>query len=278
MIRDIVAYVDDRPLSGRLAGLAAMLARGCDARLTAVHIAAVRMIPLYSDAGGAAVDLLDLLEREADDRAVKAKALFDAELERHGLTGEFRVDRMTGNHAAMVHARYADLVMVGQHDPDSGTSTFASLSVADLALAAGRPVLVVPHAGTFTTVGQRVIVAWNGSREATRAVHDALPLLRVAKSVSVFSIAAKAGEAPSARWPGADIAAHLARHGVTVTTRHTVADPVSVADALLNCASDDGADLIVMGAYGHSQLRELVLGGVTRDVLRMMTVPVLFSH
>jgi nucleotide-binding universal stress UspA family protein len=205
-------------------------------------------------------------------------AAFEAELERHGIVGEWRVDRTPSAQDAMIHARYADLVIVGQHDPQTGRSSFATLSVADLALVAGRPVLVVPHAGRFATIGERVIVAWNGSREATRAVHDALPLLRAAKSVSVFSIAAQAGESPESRWPGADIAAHLSRHGVPVTTQHTIADPVSVADALLNSASDDGADLIVMGAYGRSQLRELVLGGVTRDVLRMMTVPVLLSH
>ena len=123
-----------------------------------------------------------------------------------------------------------------------------------------------------------MIVAWNGSREATRAVHDALPLLRMAKSVSVFSIAATPADLPESRWPGADIAAHLARHGVKVATGHTVADPISIGDALLNRASDDGADLIVMGAYGRSQLREFVLGGATRDVLRTMTVPVLLSH
>jgi nucleotide-binding universal stress UspA family protein len=277
MIRDIVAYVDDRPLSGRLAGLAAMLARRCDARLTGVHLAAVRNPPSYFEAGGTG-ELLDLFEREADDRAMRTRAQFEAELERHGIVGEWRVDRTPSAQDAMIHARYADLVIVGQHHPQTGRSSFATLSVADLALVAGRPVLVVPHAGRFATIGERVIVAWNGSREATRAVHDALPLLRAAKSVSVFSIAAQAGESPESRWPGADIAAHLSRHGVPVTTRHTIADPVSVADALLNSASDDGADLIVMGAYGRSQLRELVLGGVTRDVLRMMTVPVLLSH
>ncbi len=277
MIRDIALYVDDRPLSARLAELAVLLARRFDARLVGVHVGSLLTMPIFLDAGPSP-ELLEALEEEMLKRADAARAQFDAVLARAGVVGEWRLDRGALIGEALVHARYADLVVIGQHDPDRDSSTFARVSPADLVLAAGRPVLVVPHAGSFADVGQRVIVAWNGSREATRAVHDAMPILRTAQQVAVLTIDRSADDVDPGRWPGADIAAHLARHGVNVATRHSIGGEVSVADALLNLVADDGADLVVMGAYGTSRAREFVLGGATRDLLRTMTVPVLMSH
>jgi nucleotide-binding universal stress UspA family protein len=142
----------------------------------------------------------------------------------------------------------------------------------------GRPVLAIPYAGNFESIGQRVLVGWNASREASRAVHDALPLLAKAESTCVFLANPKRGLAAHGEEPGADIARHLARHGLKVEVAKTVADDVADSALLLNHASDMGADLLVMGAYGHSRLREFILGGVTRSLLREMTVPVLLSH
>jgi nucleotide-binding universal stress UspA family protein len=277
MIRDIALYVDDRPLSARLAELSVALARRFDARLVGVHVGSMLTMPVFLDAGPSP-ELLEALEAEMLKRADAARAQFDTALGRAGVVGEWRLDRGALLGEALVHARYADLVVIGQHDPDRDFSTFARVSPADLVLAAGRPVLVVPHAGRFADCGQRVIVAWNGSREAARAVHDAMPILRAAREVSVMTIDEDGGDGAPGRWPGADIAAHLARHGVNVTARHAIAGEISVADALLNRVADDGADLIVMGAYGTSRAREFVLGGATRDLLRTMTVPVLMSH
>ncbi len=137
-----------------------------------------------------------------------------------------------------------------------------------------RPVIALPFAGEFKTLGRRVLVAWNGSREAARATHDALPFLTQADKVMVLSVNATGEE----HIPGADISTHLARHGVGVEIHNRVQGNIGVGDAILNAASDYGADLLVIGAYGHSRLRELVLGGVTRHLLRHMTVPVLMSH
>jgi nucleotide-binding universal stress UspA family protein len=122
------------------------------------------------------------------------------------------------------------------------------------------------------------LVGWNASREASRAVHDALPLLAKAESTCVFLANPKRGLAAHGEEPGADIARHLARHGLKVEVAKTIADDVADSALLLNHASDMGADLLVMGAYGHSRLREFILGGVTRSLLREMTVPVLLSH
>jgi nucleotide-binding universal stress UspA family protein len=139
-------------------------------------------------------------------------------------------------------------------------------------------VLVVPHTGSFTSVGRRVLVGWNASREATRAVHDALPLLAGAESVTVSAVNPRRGLGAHGEEPGSDIARHLARHGVRVTVEHTAAPEIGAADILLNRASELSADLLVVGAYGQSRLREFLLGGVTRSLLREMTVPVLLSH
>jgi nucleotide-binding universal stress UspA family protein len=145
-------------------------------------------------------------------------------------------------------------------------------------LASGRPILVVPYAGHFATLGQRVLVGWDASREATRAVGDAMPLLAAAEQVTVLAIDPQAGPGGHGELPGADISLHLARHGVKAVIERTVSADVPIGDVLLSRAADLGADLLVMGAYGHSRARELLLGGATRTVLGSMTLPVLMSH
>ena len=148
-----------------------------------------------------------------------------------------------------------------------------------------RPVLTTPSKGPHADLGRRILIAWNGSREAARATHDALPFLIAAESVVVLTVDA-AGDAHS---PGANIATHLARHGVNVdlhkrtSVRHPPAQArraakMNVGEVILSAAADYNADLLVIGAYGHSRLRETVLGGVTRHVLSHMSVPVLMSH
>lgn len=178
-----------------------------------------------------------------------------------------------------LHARYADLVVTGQIDPDDPTSGTNPDLPARLAMTSARPVLVIPYAGTFPTIGQRVLVAWNATREATRAVEEALPLLQRAQKVRVV-VFENGREISTAHGdvPGADIALYLARHGVNAETSRLPTGDISVGDALLSLAADTGTDLICMGAYGHSRLREIALGGVTRDILRHMTAPVLLAH
>ena len=181
---------------------------------------------------------------------------------RRGIQGEWRVDTGDIIGITKLHARYADLTIVGQGIDLKDAPYDLRFLPQELALGVGRPVLVVPRYGTFDTVGERVLVAWNGSREATRAVHDALPILKLATTVTVLSIDPErdTGE----RMPSADIALHLARHGVAAEGMSTLGLDISVGDLLLSRAADLGADLIVMGAYGHSRVREMVLGGATR--------------
>jgi len=170
------------------------------------------------------------------------------------------------------HARYADLTIMGQTDDG------AHDHVTEMVMTVGRPVMVIPRRGSFPSIGRRPLIAWNASREATRAVFDALPLLRRADRVTVLTLDADSGAGGEDRVPGADIGLTLARHMVPVEVVHSTRGEIDAGNALLSRAADCGADLIVMGAFGHSPLHERVLGGATRHILQHMTVPVLISH
>ena len=182
--------------------------------------------------------------------------------------------------AVSLFGRHADLAVIGQENPDRGAFGASADLAESVVLASGRPVLIVPYVGTYSNAGRRVMVAWDASREAARAVADALPLLQAAESVVTLSANPGSGPRPDRHGdlPGADIARHLARHGVNVEVHRIETQDVAVADMLLNRIADESIDLLVMGAYGHARVREIWLGGVTRDVLRHMTVPVLVSH
>lgn len=176
----------------------------------------------------------------------------------------------------VAHGRSSDLVIVGQEDRASESDVPVRGLVSQVVLDAGRPVLVVPYAGNFKEVGQEVLLAWDGSRAAAVAMREALPLLAHARRVTLVSFRRTASSQDDAllipemtRW--------LQRHGVQATVEQHVTE-IDTSDALLSRVSDLGADLVVMGGYGHSRLRERVLGGVTREVLAHMTVPVLIAH
>jgi nucleotide-binding universal stress UspA family protein len=168
-----------------------------------------------------------------------------------------------------VVAREPDLII-----GSSRSKKFDGIAAADwprpeqVALASGRPVLIVPYAGHFDNVGRRVLIAWNATREAARAVSDAMPLLTSTELVTVLTIDPREGPHGHGKLPGADIALHLARHGVEAQIERTVSAGMPVGEVLLSRVADLGADLIVMGAYGHSRAREVLLGGATRSVLR----------
>jgi nucleotide-binding universal stress UspA family protein len=150
--------------------------------------------------------------------------------------------------------------------------------VGDLVTSAGRPALVIPYIGAPEPFGRTVTIAWDAGREAARAVADAMPLLEKAEKVHLLTVNPRFGISGHGEEPGADIALHLARHGIQAEVNHSHARDMEVGDLVLSWLADSSSDLLVMGAYGHSRLRELVLGGVTRRLLDSMTVPVLMSH
>jgi nucleotide-binding universal stress UspA family protein len=165
---------------------------------------------------------------------------------------------------------------MGQRDPSG--PIFAEELVTSVMLACGRPVLVVPYIGAAPTMGENVLVAWNGGREASRAIGDALPLLERAKRVTAIMVSANGDDDVGEHLAKARLFAWLHAHGVDADVVRDEAPDIPTGQWLLSRAADLGSDLVVMGAYGHARMRELVLGGVTRTMLQAMTIPVLMSH
>jgi nucleotide-binding universal stress UspA family protein len=274
-LKDLLVHVDnDTACSSRL-DVAVWLAATHDAHLTALHAMTWPRLPGYIEMELPG-SFLELQRSHMLDRARQAENLFQERARRRGIRGEWRAAEGDVIETVKLHARYADLTVVGQGRGVKHASAELVLLPEDLVLGVGRPVLIVPRYGTFETVGERVLIAWNGTREATRAVNDALPLLRMAAKVTVLSVDPPDGSVP--RVPSADIALHLARHGIAAEAASSRSLDIGVGNVLLSRAADLGADLIVMGAYGHSRVREMALGGATRHVLEQLTVPVLMSH
>jgi len=218
-------------------------------------------------------------ERQRHEHGAALERLFHAEVARAKVEGRWIAAAGYANDVVPPYARLADLVIAGQADSQDPESFIADQFAEHLLMSAGRPVLLLPATGVHATPGKRVLVAWDGSREATRAIHDAMPFLSHATDVTLLTVDAARDEPPEWRIPGADIALTIARHGVKVNVREvSTGSDTPVGDVLLSQAADSGCDLIVMGAYAHSRLHELVLGGATRTVLQSMTVPVLLSH
>ena len=173
-------------------------------------------------------------------------------------------------------ARSADLIIIGQTNPN--TRTASTWRPQDVVVACGRPVLMVPYIGTFTEVGRRVLVAWDGSREAVRALNDALPVIAAAEEVTVMTVHVRDKNVERDRSTTERIIRHLARHGIAARVDQRLQSDNSISDWLLSRATDFYVDMIVAGAYHHSPLREALTGGVSRDLFQRMTVPVLMSH
>ena len=255
------------------------------AEKSAAHLVGLYPIPspdLPRRAGYADLAALEPVYREWRERALEqaetVRDVFEKAAKQHGISQEWRgvADGPEGDPA--LHARYSDLTILGQRDPDSDELAMSRPHPERVTLTSGRPILVMPYAGRFDNVGKCVLVAWNASREAARAIADAMPILVGADSVTVMSVDPRQGAEGDGDLPGADIAVHLARHGVKAQIERTVSADVPIGEVLLSRAADLGADLLVMGAYGHSRMRELLLGGATRSILASMTIPVLMSH
>ena len=251
------------------------LAKAHEAHPVGLYISSDPQSSLRTLPGPVPGDLMSAIEARIATEREAAEAAFEDAARRHGLPGDWRAESGDPASRIGVHARYADLTVMGQwgEDDPSGDADFP----ATVATLTGRPVLVVPRAGRFPEVGRRVLVSWNASRESTRALADALPILQRADQVTVLAVNPDDGPGHG-EVPGADIAHYLARHGVRAEANRTYAETIDVADTILSRASDIGSDLIVMGAYGHSRMREWIFGGVTRSIMRTMTRPVLISH
>jgi nucleotide-binding universal stress UspA family protein len=258
--------------------VAAALARQLDAHLTGVTLAFEPLIPVYPMAAPIPTDLI-VAAREAALRDAKdATAAFETVAKRVGVPFESRTfETIAGEgFGELAEAcRLSDLVVVGQDNPDR-QEWFRPVVIETLLFDAAAPTLVVPYAGVNELKFDRVIVAWDGGAQAARALRAAMPLLAMAKSITVLIVAEESKWATGV--PGADIADHLARHGLRVEVQRLDNPVHDISSMLLNTAAEIDVDWIVMGAYGHSRVRQMFLGGVTRGILEAATVPVLLAH
>ena len=273
--KTILVHIDPGKRNSVRVDVAIRLARQHDAHLVALHALAPFEPPGYVMAE-MGPSIVDAQRQMAAVAMARTEAEFTQQVSAADLRNvEWRTAVEDPVDAMTLHARYADLVVIGQTDTSDRMNVAADFPER-LVLAAGRPVLIVPSVGSFATVGKRILVAWNPSREATRAATDAIPLLQRADTVHVMAVNPKAGQHGAVA--GADIGLYLARHGVRVEVKTDHGAEIDVGNELLSRAADLDADLIVMGGYGHSRLKEWVLGGATRTILESMTVPVLMSH
>lgn len=275
--KTILVHCDADPRVAYRLAIAVDLAKRSDAHLVGVHIQEPFETPPMFAGSAALGNLFALFEETAKTNLATAKAAFDKAVKGADLLTQWRCENGYIDARLPVHARYADLMVLGQ--PDPGAPSFVPLDLPEtMALSTGRPILVVPHAGPAAECGKTVMLCWNASRESARAASDALPLLQAAAKVIVLCIDARSSNYGHGAEPGADAAAWLARHGVKVTVQRDVASDSDVGNAILSRVADHEVDLVVMGLYGHSRLRELVMGGASRTVLASMTVPVFMSH
>jgi nucleotide-binding universal stress UspA family protein len=280
--KDLLVVLDADPRIQDRILLATGIAERFGARLVGLYVAAVAEPPGRFDYFNSVAPLFGPLYRDTEEQiraqAERTRLLFENIVSRHSLSSEWRAAPGYPSEVAAVNGRYADLIILGQINPDDARSPFVRPRPEEVALLAGRPVLVIPYAGTFANVGRKVLVGWDASREATRAVSDAMPLLAGASSVTVIAVDPKQSEDRHGEIPGADIALHLARHGVSAKIESASSGGIGIGNTLLARASELEADLLVMGAYGHSRVHEVLLGGATRTVLASMTLPVLMAH
>jgi len=276
--KTILVHVDDSRNVNTRIELAARLAMTEQAHLIGVALTGVSRFlyeTIAADASGLNIEpYLEMLRQRAEQALIP----FENIAQRIGVPSIEK--RLTDNEAAdglSVQARYSDLIVLGQYDPD-GNAPPSYVNLPEyVAMNSGCPMLIVPHGGTFGNVGERVLIAWNGSVEASKAVRSALPLLRRAKIVEVAVFNPESQAISHGDQPGDDIATYLARHNIKVDVMQEKTN-IDVGEALLSLAANLNSDLLVMGCYGRSRFREMLLGGATRTVLTSMTVPVMMAH
>jgi nucleotide-binding universal stress UspA family protein len=276
MIKDLVVNLTVGAERDHAAQFAVSIAEAFEAHIAGIAFSYEPVItPTVMD--GLSAAWIDTQRAENRAAAQTAVDRFEATVKRESLSAEHRIIETSIGEAASMFGRIArrfDLAVVGQKDPERKMPD--DLLIESALLESGRPVVVVPYIQKEGLKLDRVMVCWDGSRNAARAIADSLPFLKRGGTIEIVMVASGGGS--SDELPGVDLGEHLARHGFKVEVKRLVAADVDVANTILSYAADCAADFIVMGGYGHSRLREFVLGGATRGILESMTVPVLMSH
>lgn len=267
-LKDILIHIDNRQTCVSRLKTAILLAKRQEARVTGLYVIPN---PYYASH-----------HRNPLDKAEEARQLFVEAVTEAGLEYEWIcVDSVNSGldlaNALNLYAHYRDLVIVSQTDYDNPDRTIPPNLPEKAVLGSGRPVLVVPYAGEFNRIGEQVMLAWRGGPESSRALHDAMPLLRKAEHVQVMTIQGQGGdEAYDAH--DADICEHMSRYGLPLSGEKHVTGDLKVGDLLLNRCADEGIDLLVIGAFSQFRRGHQILGETGRYLLECMTVPVLLSH
>jgi nucleotide-binding universal stress UspA family protein len=274
---EIVVFIDGHTETAGILEFAGILAQEHGARLISVFMQPEPTVtPAETFARGKGMEsIIEVHQAQLERIETEHRAQFEGIVRRHGIPSEWRSLPYSSTEVG-VHAYYADLVVIAR--PESASQTASPPGLAEsLVLSSGRPIIMFPPRGTVSQI-RRILVAWNATRESIRAVADALPLLVKAKAVQVLVVDHERNRAGHGQEPGADIARHLTRHGAQVEVQRLSSGGKDVGQLLLSQAAAFGADLLVMGAYGHSQLREWMFGGVTRTILYQAALPVLLSR
>jgi nucleotide-binding universal stress UspA family protein len=277
--RTITVSIKSLQNAERLCKFAAMVARKFNAHLIGVHT--VGTMDVYTDLMAATtVPQMTAFHEDQKRVSTQIKEIFENVTRAEDFVSEWReVDLAYENSEGGVLPDWlsADLVIIGQSNPKNDRPDQRSL-VERAVRGSGRPVLVMPYMGEFEDVGTNILLGWSGTRESTRAAHDAMPLIQAAKETKIFWVGKEGGKYNKIEQTARDIAVALDRHGANVSILHTDNSTLSIGDELLNEATNSGSDLIVTGGFGHSRMYDFVMGAATTHLLQYMTVPVLLSH
>lgn len=279
LYKTILAYLPTAKSAVRVLDVVLPIARSNDAHLIGLHV--VPRVPLLYGVVAAEIpkSIVEHQEEMLARKSDELKSQFNRRCMDAGVKAEWRCNKVQFSDVAsdiIDQALCADLIVVEQQAEDAYGIPVDLPS--RIVMETGRPALIIPNVGNISTVGKRVVVAWNSSRESVRAIFDALPFLRSAESVRILAINPKGRDEYDSIALGDEVALCLARHDIKAEVTVTRSGDIPVGDEILNRLSDDGCDLLVMGCYGHSRLRETLFGGVTKNLLEHMTAPVLMSH
>lgn len=275
--KTLLAVLQDETDAPRVLDCVVPLSERLSAHVIGVHSEGLPF-PYATPMGFPDADFMVTSAEVNKERSDALKSVFEARMQRSGLSAEWRaLQSFSGDSAAssLESARAVDLIVVQQNDPNASS---ASRNVDPLLLETGRPVLFVPYALPVNTSFEKILIGWNGTREATRAVFDALPFIREAKTVEVFTVDPERYGGHEAMTAGGQIAAALSRHGANVTVNSQPKTELSHGEAVANRAGEFGADLLVTGAYSQSKLKEFFFGGVTRSILTDMPTATFMSR
>ncbi|MFK5978389.1 MAG: universal stress protein [Rhizobiaceae bacterium] len=274
--KTMLVYLNDKSSAEHVLVSAIALARKHGAHLIGLHVDS--LFQVHSVVGADAESGIALTQYKMQEfDAAEIEGIFEKNTKKEGVSAEWRLVQAHSSLIAGVvatHARCADLIITGQANPQHDDK-YVSDILEGFLIDTGRPVLVIPYVGNYENIGENITFAWNASRESARAAFAALPVFKMAKKVTVLWVNA---DEEGSDLPGAEIATSLARHGVNVETKHSASELPEVGDEILSRISDLSSDLLVMGAYGHSRLREFIFGGASHHILRNMTVPVIMVH